>query len=205
MIMKFSIIILVFFVMTISCNSGSENVASAAGDTAQPVTNEIGYTDNSDKKVEAPDVPDESGPNAGIKTPEATTILNFTKLSSGSQSKMDNRSMFVINNKTKFDELWAIAFQQGVTPQKPNIDFSKNSVLILFLGQVNSGGHSIEPLSIQASGDDPLYIISVRHNKPDANCVTTSVLEYPYYFALTDKIKSEKHEFKMSVAERKCK
>jgi hypothetical protein len=202
--MKLPFITSLFLIIIMSCNSGNESVDRSVSDTAQSVTFRADSSGNSKNSSQGSEASDKAGSDNGDNAPGNATSLTWTKLHAGSQSKMDKRSMFVINNKTKFDELWSIAFQQGMAPGKPNIDFSKNSVLVLFLGQVNSGGHSIEPLSIRSLGNDPGYIVTVRHNKPGTNCVTTSAIEYPYYFALTDKIKSEKQEFKVSEGERKC-
>ena len=202
--MKSYILILALSILALSCNSGNESVEISALDTAQSVIPVSDTSGSSRSNSADSETPGNGESNSGDKTKEKSASLTWTKLAAGPQSKMDNRSMFVVNNKTKLDELWNIAFQQGAAPAKPNVDFSKNSVLILFLGQVNSGGHSIEPVSIQTSGDDPLYTITVKHNKPGTNCTTTSVIEYPYYFALTDKFKSEKEEFKVNEVEKKC-
>ena len=202
--MKSSINILALFIITLSCSSETENDQRTADNSVSSMTSETDSLGNSGRKPGGSGTSDEEGPNTSDKTPGTTTSFTWTKLAAGSQSRMDNRSMFVVNNKTKLDELWKIAFQQGMSPEKPVIDFTKNSVLILFLGQVNSGGHSIEPLSIRSSGDEPLYTITVRHNKPGTNCTTTSLIEYPYYFALTEKLKSNKQEFKVNEVEKKC-
>lgn len=111
--------------------------------------------------------------------------------------------MMVITNKTKFDELWAIAFDNNSAPVKPQVDFTKNSVVVLFLGEMTTGGHSIELLSLKESTSGG-YLINVLHTKPGANCIRTMAMEYPYFFALTNKITSENSEFKMSTRETKC-
>src|SRR5512138_1653690 len=205
--MKTLSVIAAAIILLASCNnSKKEESGQEFVDTSQTVTNTAKTIDERAQKIT--DTPgkanDDTKTEADTKTedntvkPEAGSTMKWTKLESGTQSKMNDRSVLLISNKAKFDELWKIAFANNSAPQKPNVDFTENSVVALFLGEVTSGGHSIELLSIRplAGGE---FDISVRHTKPGAGCVTTSVIEYPYFLALTNEPISGKPNLRIST------
>ena len=128
--------------------------------------------------------------------------INWSKLVSGQQSSLEKSYMAIITTQVKFDNLWTTSFSNDLAPQKPKVDFTKNSVVALFLGEVTSGGHSIELSSIKTSASG--YDIGVVHTKPGRGCMSITVMEYPYFLALTDKLSSDKANFKTTIKESKC-
>jgi len=189
-------------ILIASCNSKNESTEKVIDDTSQTLTDTSQVIENIPQEVNDTTRADEPKTDNTSATRSETSV-KWSKLISGEQSRMENRSMLVINNQTKFDELWAIAFHEGMAPAKPKVDFSKNTVIALFLGEMNSGGHSIEPLSIRSSTGGG-YVVAVRHNKPGQNCLRTMAIEYPYFFGLTNKEISDKVDFKISERETKC-
>ena len=204
--MKMLYVITAVMILMASCNnSKKERSEQEVVDTFQKVTNTTKTIDETSQKVT-----DTSGTATdNTKTEDKTSetvggaTMKWTKLESGKQSSMKDRSVLLISNKAKFDELWKIAFANDIAPQKPNIDFTKNSVVALFLGEVTSSGHSIGLLSIRSSiGDE--FEISAQYSKPGSGCMTASVMEYPYFLALTDKPIRGKPNLRINTKETKC-
>ena len=193
-------------ILMASCNnSKNERSEQEVVDTFQKATNTTKTIDETPQKVTDTSGTVTDNTKTEDKTSETAggTLMKWAKLESGTQSSMKDRSLLLISNKAKFDELWKIAFANDLAPQKPNVDFAKNSVVTLFLGEVTSGGHSITLLSIKSSIDGE-FEISAQHTKPGRGCMTASVIEYPYFLALTDKPISGKANLKISTKETKC-
>lgn len=120
-------------------------------------------------------------------------------LLSGNQCKMKSALYVVIASQLQFDSIWNKAFSKEKPSEKPEVDFANHSVIALFLGTVNTGGHSIEISSI--SGDN---VIRAEHKLPGKTCIASQAIEFPYYFALTDAVIRGKAEFIISNKEVEC-
>lgn len=134
---------------------------------------------------------------------EGNSPIECTNLFSGTQSSMENQSMVLITNQKDLDDLWIKAFANDIAPEKPKVDFSKNSLVALFLGMVNKGGHSIELKSI-STASDKTYKIEVQHSKPGQSCMSTMAIEYPYYLCLTNTVLTKTAEFRITEKEIEC-
>lgn len=69
----------------------------------------------------------------------------------------------------------------------PTVDFTKNNVVALFMGQQSSGGHSISISDLSIEGNTA--IVTVKKKYPEG--IATSALTEPYYIAVitkTDKV-----------------
>jgi hypothetical protein len=172
-------------------------------DTSQTITDTLETTEGSSRIITDDSITVTDEPMADNDVTKPGTPVKWAKLLSGGQSRIEKNSMLTITNQTKFDELWAIAFDNNMAPVKPAVDFTKNSVVALFLGEVTSGGHSIELTSIKTATSES-YTISVVHIKPGRGCMSTTVMEYPYFFAKTNKLASDKAEFRTTIKETKC-
>src|SRR5512138_2841172 len=180
--MKTLSVIAAAIILLASCNnSKKEESGQEFVDTSQTVTNTAKTIDERAQKIT--DTPgkanDDTKTEADTKTedntvkPEAGSTMKWTKLESGTQSKMNDRSVLLISNKAKFDELWKIAFANNSAPQKPNVDFTENSVVALFLGEVNNQ----RAYANYAPGADPWY---------DTSMLTTTRKGWNFTFQLND-------------------
>ncbi len=123
------------------------------------------------------------------------STIKWNKLLSGNQCNMENPLNVVIYSQQQFDSIWAKAFSMDMPPEKPNIDFTKNSAIALFLGTVSNGGHSIEISGITQSTGKGI-LIEAEHTFPGKNCMSTMAIEFPWFIALTDvALPGEKKEF----------
>ena len=131
------------------------------------------------------------------------STIKWSKLLSGSQCSMESPMNAVITSQEELDALWAKAFMMDMPPEKLQIDFTKNSVILLFLGVVNKGGHSVEITAIKTSMDKGVQI-EAEHKLPGKNCMSTMAIEYPYYIALTDNVIAGKNEITATKKEVDC-
>jgi len=127
----------------------------------------------------------------------------WKKLHEGSQCSKEEAANLLINSQAELDKVWSTAFVGDMMPDKPSVDFSKNSVVAVFLGMVNSGGHSIELKSIRAE-EGQQYIIEVVHKLPGKSCLSTMAIEFPYFIALTDNKLGGTAKFAISKQEVEC-
>ncbi len=133
----------------------------------------------------------------------AESTVKWSKLKSGNQCSMEAALNAVITSQEQLDEIWLKAFTMDMPPEKLNVDFTKNSVVVLFLGSVNKGGHSIEITGIK-SNTDKGFQIGAEHKLPGKNCMSSMAIEFPYFIGLTDIVLSGKTEFTVTKKEIDC-
>ena len=90
-------------------------------------------------------------------------------LASGSHSNMKDQQYMDIHNQADFDAMWQKAFvNQSGAPAKPVVDFSKDMVLAVFIGDQPTGGYTIRLNNTDASGDN--VDVTVLVTQPGQNC-----------------------------------
>lgn len=141
--------------------------------------------------------------NGTSMTTHPGNSIKWTRLIAGNQCNIEAPLKLVIVNQEQFDSLWVKAFTMDMPPEKPAIDFTKNSVVALFSGMVNKGGQSIEVTSIQQDQEKGT-VIEATHRFPGKNCFSTMAIEFPYYLALTDILMSGETTFTVKMKEVDC-
>lgn len=104
----------------------------------------------------------------------AATVVPFTQIAQGSESKVSTRVNYVISSQEELVSLWKLIDAKG-TP--PTIDFSANEVIAVFAGEKNSGGYGIRVRSITDAADRD---VTVELQIPSSSCMTASVITTPY-------------------------
>ncbi len=105
--------------------------------------------------------------------------IAFSELNSGTNGGFNEKVNQVITDQNTYNEVWAAAFSKFANPQKPNrIDFEKNMVLLVAMGERTSGGYTIKIKSIDDIGEN--IKVTIKEEKPGTSCMTTSVMTYPY-------------------------
>ena len=129
-----------------------------------------------------------------IKTINTMNTVNWSILSSGNQCGVEVAKKVLVKTQAEFDILWKECFQNmPVGNEKPNIDFSKDWVVGVFLGTINKGGHNIaiEDLKETENG----LKASLTHTKPGSNCLTTMSLEFPYVIVRVKQFRPDTIEY----------
>ena len=128
----------------------------------------------------------------------------WTVITSSNQCGIEEKKQVVVKTQAEFDNLWAKCFQNMPPPvNKPNIDFSKDWVIGVFLGTMNSGGHSVTIDDITSS--DSGTTVSLTHAAPGKNCAATMAIEFPYIIASIPHFSTQKTDFNITEKIVDCK
>jgi len=112
----------------------------------------------------------------------------------GDQSNIEDAKQVVIHDAAEWRKLWQ---QHSPDRPMPGIDFSKESVVAVFMGSRNTAGYSIAIVSTtDANG---ALIVKYRETRPTPGGVTAQILTFPYHIVAIPKstatqIKFEKAE-----------
>ncbi|MGA9854825.1 MAG: protease complex subunit PrcB family protein [Gammaproteobacteria bacterium] len=90
-------------------------------------------------------------------------------LATGSHSNIKDQMYQDIHNQADFDAMWSKAFaNQSGAPDKPVVDFSKDMVLAIFIGEQPTGGFRIRISKVDTSGAD--IEVTFDGIQPGQNC-----------------------------------
>ena len=104
----------------------------------------------------------------------------FTTIKSGNNSESEVYKTMVINNREELTEAWSLFFVKfNRKPPIPNIDFTSKTLVAAFLGERNNGGYSIKIKSVIKTNDKTTIV--TEETKPGSNCMSTSVMVYPFH------------------------
>jgi len=103
----------------------------------------------------------------------------FSELQSGintDNNTYTKKQSKIIVNQLDYDEELSV-----YTGDKPEIiDFSKGKVLLVDMGERNTGGYSIKVTSVDVNEND--VVANVNLTKPGQDCLVTAVFTNPYQF-----------------------
>ncbi|NBL64196.1 protease complex subunit PrcB family protein [Flavobacterium sp. NST-5] len=109
-----------------------------------------------------------------------------TVLAKSEYGGLEQKSFEVINNSTDFTEL----LQKINLDGNLEVDFKKEQVVALFLGQKNTGGHSINIKSVEEKNE--ILLITVEKILPKDGEIVTMALTNPYVIAKISSTKAIK-------------
>jgi len=115
--------------------------------------------------------------------------LDFTTISVGCHSGHTNLAYYVIQDNQAWVELWNQHMQFFVDPlPPPEVDFSVNTVVALFMGEARTGGYALRVYEIVDVGSS--IMVKMEKTEPDPRCIVPQMLTQPYHIvqiAKTDK------------------
>ncbi len=123
--------------------------------------------------------------DATVEDPLTESV--FSELQSGLHTDNDNayaqkQSKVIVSQKDYDNELLVYT---SASPE--SLDFSTGKVLLVDMGQRNTGGYSIKVTSIEVSEN---YVIArVNLIQPGQNCLVTDALTNPYQFVFIPTLK----------------
>ena len=98
----------------------------------------------------------------------------------GSQSGVRNRLHVIIRTEAEWAALWkSHVAVHGTNPPLPVIDFEKEIVTGVFLGQKPTGGHLVEITVVEQSASG--IVIGYRETSPPPDSVVTQALTQPFH------------------------
>jgi len=106
-------------------------------------------------------------------------IIPFVELSAGLNGDFSEKINKIITNQNEYNAAWTAAFSRFSDQPKPaQIDFKNKLILLVTMGEKNSGGYSIKIDSIVEN--EKTIVVTILETSPGKSCTTTSVMTYPY-------------------------
>lgn len=109
----------------------------------------------------------------------AATAVSFTSLARGQQSGIQEPLVALITNKAAWSGHWrrhAAIFQPPPSP--PPVDFSRESLIAVHLGERRTGGYGVRVTGVQ-QGPEGLLVTAVEE-RPGPGAIVTQALTQPY-------------------------
>ncbi|MBZ1348616.1 MAG: protease complex subunit PrcB family protein [Candidatus Nealsonbacteria bacterium] len=122
-----------------------------------------------------------------LPTPLPETEIEFQTISLRHTSGHTARKNYVIVNNDDWRSLWnktyAILFPP---PTAPEIDFTRYTIIAVYMGEKRKGGHRIEIVNVFEHKDYVVVLIKETHPEPGA--IATMALTQPYHIIKIQKI-----------------
>lgn len=109
------------------------------------------------------------------------TSNNYVVLKQGEYGGRETESYEVLHSQVELDAM----FREMNLEEAPAVNFAENNVIVLFLGQKNSGGNAISIKSVQFNGDTAT--VNVEKTTPQAGGMVTMAITNPYCIATLTK------------------
>lgn len=109
-------------------------------------------------------------------TPSAAP-LPLTELARGNYGQITTPRREVIRDQASWDRRWSEMQLTRMAP--PEVDFSGQMVVAVFMGQRRTGGYAIEVASVEVGAEE--LVITVRETSPAAGSINTQALTAPYH------------------------
>ena len=97
------------------------------------------------------------------------------ELASGSYSQQAEQRFEFVTTRADWAPLWDRTARGPI----PEVDFSRESVVAVFMGQRPTGGHAIRVEQVVREG--PRLTVEVLLQAPGPDCMTTQALTQPYH------------------------
>ena len=108
------------------------------------------------------------------------------ELHSGNNGDFKEETTQVISNNTEFEQVWKQAYANFmIKDEMPEVDFEKNVVLLVAMGEKTSGGHTIKITHLTEVNNNS--IANVIATSPGKGCMTTESITYPFQIVQIEK------------------
>ena len=110
------------------------------------------------------------------------TAVSIHSIDKGAMSRIDGARQAVVRSAAEWSTLWS---QHAGERARPEVDFSKEMVVAVFLGTRPTAGFSVEIVGAREEG--ATLIVSYREARPQPGSVTAQVLTSPYHLVAVPK------------------
>ncbi|TAL52227.1 MAG: protease complex subunit PrcB family protein [Nanoarchaeota archaeon] len=113
--------------------------------------------------------------------------IEYQNVSSGNAESAKQEIALEINSEKEWEDVWKGVFKtDSIEVPLPSIDFAKETVFAVFLGEKNTGGYSASITKIYES--DNQVEVKISATKPGPGSMVTESFTYPYIIVKTKKI-----------------
>jgi len=110
--------------------------------------------------------------------------VNFETIDLGHYCAHRERVDYIIQTQQEWDELWQKTY--GASLEAPDINFSSNIVIAVYMGERATGGYRIEITNI---GENEEHIrVHIRETRPSPFDFVTMALTQPYHIVKLNRI-----------------
>ncbi|MFK7972080.1 MAG: protease complex subunit PrcB family protein [Bacteroidia bacterium] len=110
---------------------------------------------------------------------QKTEMIPFTQIYADAYGNADGQGHVLVSSADEWDEAWTSLYTlQDPPPPMPEVDFSKDQVLIYRLGSRPSGGYGAEVASLTIEGNT--LLVHILEKQPGAGCITTMAITNPF-------------------------
>ena len=142
-----------------------------------------------DKKVKLSAFTDTAQVHVKAEAGEVEAEVPILQTWSGGHSNVKKAGNLIIRDAKAWKEQWAkINSNRMPQPPLPKVDFDKQMLIVLFMGEKTTGGHSISVASIRDTGKQ--IEVAVKRKSPPPGGMSIMVMTQPYCIvaiAKTDK------------------
>src|SRR6266511_743441 len=122
----------------------------------------------------------------GCATATGADSLSVRSLAKGGFSGIQEAKQEVIKSRAAWEKLWTQHQKSaGNATPLPEVDFSKEMVIVATMGMKRTGGYSIEITGAEVAGKK--VKVSVREASPSPGALTTQALTAPFHFVAVPK------------------
>jgi len=113
--------------------------------------------------------------------------MPFATLAKGLASGVGQPTQIVVRSQTDWAALWSRHMRTQIAPPPPpSVDFSRDMVLALFMGERPTGGYAIEVTRIERTD----HGLSVHYltSRPDPSAMQTQALTQPFHLVTVPRV-----------------
>jgi len=112
--------------------------------------------------------------------PAAALPVAFQTVARGNRSGIGEAAQIVIRNRGEWASLWQRHSSLDANPPAaPAIDFGKELIAAVFLGQKPTGGFAVEIVSVERN--DGELTVSFRETNPPTGAIATQAFTQPFH------------------------
>ena len=122
--------------------------------------------------------------------------VDFETIGKGNMSTINEKKSFVINNLTEWNKMWEEAFERLFSPPEyflnvPNTNFSRHTILAVYMGEFPTWGYEINILDITESNNATFVKVSEKTPQGSVYHLSKQLLSTnPYHIVKTTKLKN---------------
>ena len=117
---------------------------------------------------------------AAIGTNKSTERVSFKTIAKGFRSGIREPSQIAIRSQTEWQKLWRQHSSASTAPAPlPTVDFAKEIVAAVFLGEKPTGGYGVEISSAEVA--DSSLTVFVKETSPKPGAIVTQALNQPFH------------------------
>jgi len=114
---------------------------------------------------------------------EVGVKIKIEKEWKGNHCGYSKAARLVIKSKDRWKEVWGKMHHLRLSkPELPKIDFQKEMVIAVFMGEHKSGGYEIEIIRVTKTEEE--IVVEVEEKQPPPESLRTMALTQPYHIAV---------------------